>query len=481
MSDWAGYAEPAGNADMSRHDAVVVGSGPNGLAAAITLALAGRSVLVLEAKPTPGGGMRTADLTLPGFRHDVCAAIHPMGAAGSFFSDIGVDVAWCHPEVPMAHPLDDGTAAVLLRSVGETADANDSPRWRRYVEPVAQRWGRVESDLLGAAADGARHPLDLMRLGVRAAPPATAVARWLGSEQAAALFCGVAAHGNTNLSWPLSASAALGLVAAGHVGGWPAVVGGTGVLADAMVARLVELGGEVRCGQEVRTMGDLPPAASYLFDLTPWQVMRIAGDAVPASVTRAWGRFRPGNGSFKIDYALDGPMPWTAEAARRAGTVHLGGSWREIAAAEAEVRRGGLPERPYVLVAQQSLFDPSRAPDGRHTLWAYCHVPAGCAVDMSDRIEAQFDRFAPGWRDMVAARVVTDPAALEAYNANYVGGAIDGGASELHQVLLRPDKSRDPYRIGRTNLWLCSSSTPPGAGVHGLCGRNAARSVLRSS
>ena len=270
MSDWAGYAEPTGNA--------------------------GRSVLVLEAKPTPGGGMRTAELTLPGFRHDVCAAIHPMGAAGSFFSDIGVDVAWCHPEVPMAHPLDDGTAAVLLRSVGETADANDSPRWRRYVEPVAQRWGRVESDLLGAPADGARHPLDLMRLGVRAAPPATAVARWLGSAQAAALFCGVAAHGNTNLSWPLSASAALGLVAAGHVGGWPAVAGGTGVLADAMVARLVELGGEVRCGQEVRAMGDLPPAASYLFDLTPWQVMRIAGDAVPASATRAWGRFRPGNG-----------------------------------------------------------------------------------------------------------------------------------------------------------------------------------------
>ena len=430
---------------MSRHDAVVVGSGPNGLAAAITLALAGRSVLVLEAKPTPGGGMRTAELTLPGFRHDVCAAIHPMGAAGSFFSDIGVDVAWCHPEVPMAHPLDDGTAAVLLRSVGETADANDSPRWRRYVEPVAQRWGRVESDLLGAPADGARHPLDLMRLGVRAAPPATAVARWLGSAQAAALFCGVAAHGNTNLSWPLSASAALGLVAAGHVGGWPAVAGGTGVLADAMVARLVELGGEVRCGQEVRAMGDLPPAV------------------------------------FKIDYALDGPMPWTAEPARRAGTVHLGGSWREIAAAEAEVRRGGLPERPYVLVAQQSLFDPSRAPDGRHTLWAYCHVPAGCTVDMSDRIEAQFDRFAPGWRDLVAARVVTDPAALEAYNANYVGGAIDGGASELHQVLMRPDMSRDPYRIGRTNLWLCSSSTPPGAGVHGLCGRNAARSVLRLS
>jgi len=465
---------------MTSYDAVVVGSGPNGLAAAITLASSGASVVVLEAKATPGGGLRTAELTLPGFRHDVCSAIHPMAAAGSFLGEFGVDVDWCHPELALAHPLDDGRAGVLHRSVSDTAVANGAPRWSRLFDTVVDHWDTVDRELLGPMWRWPKHPLTLAGLGVRSVPPATALARWLGSAQAGALFTGIAAHTNTNLSWPLSSSAGIGLAAAGHVAGWPCARGGSQTIADAMVARLVELGGAVECGVPVTTMNDLPSARAVLFDLTPAQVERIAGDRVPSRVRRAWSRFRRGSGTFKLDYALDGPMPWTSSDARRAGTVHLGGTWQEVAAAEAEVRAGRVAERPYVLVAQQSIFDETRAPAGKQTLWAYCHVPNGCTADVSDTIEAQFDRFAPGWRDLVLARAVTTPADLETYNPNYVGGAIDGGASELHRVLFRPDWSVDPYRVGDTDLWLCSSSTPPGAGVHGICGRNAARSVLRA-
>ncbi len=436
-------------------------------------------MVVLEAKDTPGGGMRTRELTLPGFRHDVCAAIHPMGAAGTFFDRFGVDVEWVQPEVMVAHPLDDGTAGVIHRSVADTAAANGVPRWERLFGPVIDRWQDVDSDILGPVWHIPRHPLTLARLGVSAVPPATAIARWLGTDRGGALFAGVAAHTNTNLSWPMSSSGGLGLIAAGHVAGWPCARGGSQSIADAMVTRLRDLGGEVECNQEVRSMSELPSADAYLFDTTPWQLERIAGDRVPDRVRRAWRRFRRGGGSFKIDYALDGPMPWTNPDARRAGTVHLGGTWSEVAAAEAQVRSGKTAARPYVLVAQQSVFDDTRAPAGKHTLWAYCHVPNGCTEDVSATIEGQFDRFAPGWRDLVAARVVTTPGDLEAYNPNYVGGAIDGGSSELHQVLFRPDFSLDPYRVGETRMWLCSSSTPPGGGVHGICGYRAAMSALR--
>lgn len=465
---------------MRDHDAVVVGSGPNGLMAAVALAARGASVLVLEARDTPGGGLRTAELTLPGFHHDVCSAIHPLAAAGSAFAEAGIEVEWCHPEVPLAHPLDDGSAGVLRRSVAGTAADNGSPMWARVVGPVAERWDRVERDLLGPATRLGRHPVLAARLGVRAALPATVLARAMGDPRASALFGGIAAHANSDLRWPMSASAGVGLAAAGHAGGWPCARGGSQSIATAMVHRLVELGGAVECGHPVRSMADLPPASAYLFDLTPWQVLDIAGERVPPRVARGWRRFRPGNGVLKVDYALDGPMPWRNEETRLAGTVHLGGTWREIAAAEADVRAGRVPERPYVLVAQQSTFDPTRAPAGRHTLWAYCHVPRGCTVDVSDRLEAQFDRFAPGWRDLVAARVVSGPRELEAYNPNYVGGSIDGGRAELDRVLWRPDRSLDPYRVGDTNLWLCGSSTPPGPGVHGLCGLGAARSVRRA-
>lgn len=465
---------------MTLHDAVVVGSGPNGLAAAITLASAGASVLVLEAKDTPGGGMRTAELTLPGFRHDVCSAIHPMGAAGHTFPDLGIEVEWLQPEVMVAHPLDDGSAGVIHRDVVETAAANEAPRWESLFGPLVERWPDIDRDILGPILRWPRHPLLLARLGTLAALPATVISRLLQHPTAGALFAGVAAHANTNLSWPLSTSAGLGLIAAGHHGGWPCARGGSQAIADAMVRRLEALGGTVACGQPVRSMADLPPARAYVFDTTPWQLERIAGDDIPAGVRRAWRRFRRGNGSFKIDYALDGPMPWTSPDARRAGTVHLGGTAAEVADAEATVRRGRVAERPYVLVAQQSIFDDTRAPDGRHTLWAYCHVPHGCTEDVGASIERQFDRFAPGWRDLVAARVVMPPSGLAEYNDNYIGGSIDGGISELHQVLFRPDASIDPYRVGSTSMWLCSSSTPPGGGVHGICGSLAARSVLRT-
>lgn len=465
-----------------------MGSGPNGLAAAILLARHGVRVRVLEAAETPGGGLRTAESTLPGFRHDVCAAIHPMAAAGWVFDELGIDVTWRHPEVLLAHPLDDGSAGVLVSGIEDTVAANGSPRWARYFQPIVDNWDRVTRDVLGPSLRLPRAPVLMGQLGIRALPPATLVSRWLGSPRAAALFAGIAAHTNTNLGWPMSASGGLGLAAAGHVGGWPCAQGGTQAIADALVARLTELGGVVECGQKVSSLASLAATTgpgeratdAIVFDLTPWQVAQIAGDELPARTRTAWRRFRRGSGVFKLDYALAGPVPWTNAEARRAGTVHLGGTWQEVAAAEAQVRGGRVAEKPFVLVAQQSLFDSTRAPAGRHTLWAYCHVPRGCTRDVTNEIEAQIDRFAPGWRDLVLARSVMSPAALEAYNPNYIGGAIDGGASELHRVLLRPDISADPYRIGDTRMWLCSSSTPPGAGVHGMCGAFAAQSVLAS-
>jgi phytoene dehydrogenase-like protein len=465
---------------MTTYDAVVVGSGPNGLAAAIVLAEAGASVLVLEAGDTPGGGARTAELTLPGFLHDVCSAIHPMAAAGSFLADHGVEVEWCEPEVELAHPLDDGTAGVLLRDVADTARANRSPRWRRLLAPVVERWADIERDVLGPFVRGLRHPVPTATIGVRSLPPATVVSRWLGSPQGGALFAGIAAHASSNLAWPLSSSVGVGLAAAGHVAGWPAARGGSASVTGALVARLESLGGRVECGVRVDSLADLPPSRATLFDTTPWQVERIAGDVVTRRTRRSWRRFRRGNGVWKVDWALSGPVPWTNPDARRAATVHVGGTWQEVAAAEAEVRRGRLPERPFVLVAQQSVVDATRAPDGAHTLWAYCHVPAGCTVDQTDAIERQLERFAPGWRDLVLARHVTSPADLSDYNANDVAGSIDGGATELHQILFRPTFAADPYRIPGTDLWICSSSTPPGPGVHGLCGLHAAKSVLRT-
>jgi phytoene dehydrogenase-like protein len=460
------------------YDAVVVGSGPNGLAAAVTIARAGRSVLVVEAGDTPGGGTRTKELTLPGFRHDVCSAIHPIGVTSPVFADLDID--WIHPELPVVHPFDDGTAAELHRDIDDTVEANgEGPMWRRLFGSLVDHWPATAKTIMGPAVNAARHPVPLMRYGTRALPSVHATTRVLGPKSGA-LYAGITAHANTSLTRPLSNAAGLALVAAGHAGGWPLVRGGSQGIADALVAELLRHGGRIETGRRVTSIDELPRAKALLFDTTPWQLLDIAGHRLPTVRQWRYRRFRHGNGSFKIDYALDGPMPWTAPAAHRAGTVHLAGQVDDVVAAEAEVTKGRVSDRPYVLVAQQSLFDDTRAPEGKHTLWVYCHVPNGSTVDMTDRIEAQIDRFAPGWRDLVLARHVTPPLGLQAYNENYQGGDIAGGAPDLLQVLFRPVIAIDPYKTPAEGIYLCSASTPPGGGVHGICGWWAAQSALKN-
>lgn len=465
-------------------DAVVVGAGPNGLAAAVTLARRGLAVKVLEAAETVGGGARTEELTLPGFRHDPCSAIHPLGAGSPVFrrwplEDFGL--RWLHPEIPLAHPLDDGTAAVLHRSLADTASGlhPDGAAWRRLFGPLADDFDALAEDVLRPLPRLPRHPLTLLRFGPRALLPATVLARaGFAHAPARALFAGLAAHSVLPLERWATSAIALVLGAAGHAVGWPAPAGGAQALSDALAAYLRSLGGEIETGRRVETLDELPAARAVLCDLTPRGLVEVAGDRLPASYRRRLQRFRHGAGVFKVDYALDGPVPWTAEACRRAGTVHVGGTLEEIAAAEETTTCDRLAERPFVLVAQQSLFDDSRAPDGKHTLWAYCHVPAYCDDDRSAAIEAQIERFAPGFRELVLARHVTPPSALERSNLNLVGGDIGGGAQDLPQVLARPTFGPNPYRTPVPGLYLCSSSTPPGGGVHGMCGFHAARCAL---
>lgn len=467
-----------------RYDAVVVGSGPNGLAAAIELARHGLGVLVVEAAATAGGAVRSAEVTLPGFVHDLGSAIHPLGVGSPCFrqwplADFGLD--WVHPAVPVAHALDGGRAVVQACSLDETAAGlgEDGEAWRRLFAPFARRWDDFADDLLRPVLRRPRHPAMLARFGLAALLPAATLARRrFRGEAARGLFAGIAAHAALPLERAGTSAVALVLGVAAHAGGWPAPRGGAQRLTDALVGYLRSLGGEVVTGWRVESLDELPPARAVLCDLTPRPFQAIAGERLPAAYRRRLAGWRYGMGVFKVDFALDGPIPWAAAECAGAGTVHLGGTLGEIAASEAAVARGEIPERPFLLLSQHTGFDASRAPAGQHTVWTYGHVPNGSTADLGAAIERQIERFAPGFGDRILARHVSTPAALEAANPNLVGGDVNGGAQDLGQVLARPLAVPVPYRTPVPGLYLCSSATPPGGGVHGMCGFHAARAVL---
>jgi phytoene dehydrogenase-like protein len=467
------------------YDAVVVGSGPNGLAAAITLARAGHSVLVLEANSTIGGGARSAELTLPGFVHDVCSAVHPLAAGSPFFKTLPLErfgLEWIQPDIPLAHPLDNGTAACLHRDVDLTAErlGGDSRAYWRLMKPLARDWEKLADEFLQPMLHLPRYPIALARFGIPAICPTTFLAKSLfRHEPARALFAGIAAHSFLPLEAPVSSAFALVLSIAGHAVGWPIPRGGSQQIANALAAYLHELGGQIQVNRRIENLDELPKSRAILLDVSVCQLLRIAGRRLPSRYRRRLESFRHAPGIFKIDYALSSPIPWKAEACRCAGTIHLGGTTDEIAAAERDVSLGKIPERPFVVVAQQSLFDETRAPRGQHTLWVYCHVPFNCRIDMSDRVESQIERFAPGFRDCILARHKMGPADLEKSNPNLAGGDINGGAANLTQLIARPILSPRPYGTPLPGVYLCSASTPPGGGVHGMCGYHATRAALR--
>ena len=466
------------------YDAIIVGSGPNGLAAAITLVRQGLRVLLLEAKESIGGGMRTAELTLPGFRHDICSAIHPLGMGSPFFQSLPLaeyGLKWIQPDLPVAHPLGDGTATFIHRSLDCTAEhlGKDGVVYRHLLAPLIANWDKIAYEFLGPLRLP-RHPLAMAQFGLRALLPAISEARLLfRTEKARALFMGLAAHAIMPLEWPTTAAFALMLGTLAHVVGWPLPRGGSQSIADALAAYFTDLGGEIATGHTVRALAELPPAKAVLLDVTPRQVLQIGGEQLPGGYRRQLEKYRYGAGVFKMDWALSEPIPWTAEPCRRAGTVHLGWSLAEIAHSEMMVWQGEHVERPYVLVTQQSLFDDSRAPDDKHTGWAYCHVPPGSTVDMTEAIENQIERFAPGFRDCILARHTMTTHDFHQYNANYIGGDINGGVQDLRQLFTRPVPRLNPYTTPLPNLFICSSSTPPGGGVHGMCGHHAAQTVLK--
>jgi phytoene dehydrogenase-like protein len=463
-------------------DAVVVGAGPNGLAAAIYLAQRQLEVLLIEASESVGGGCRTDELTIPGFRHDVCSAAHPLAAISPFLSSLPLrehGLNFIHPPTPLAHPLDDGSVAALHRFVNETAQSlgQDGKAYERLMGPLVARSRDLADQLLGPMRPP-RHPLLAARFARHGVRSGRGLAEALFEGAAArALFAGLAAHSILPLDALLSAGVGLFLGIAGHAVGWPVASGGSQAIADAMESYLLSLGGKVITGWPIESIEELPKSRSVLFDLTPRQLLSIAGHRLPRGYIRRLQGFRYGPGVFKLDFALDGLIPWRAPECVQAGTVHIGGTLAEIAYAESMVAKGQHAERPFVLVAQQSSFDPTRAPVDKHTAWAYCHVPAGSTVDMSDRIERQIERYAPGFKDRILARAKLNTADLERYNANYIGGGISGGAHDGLQLLARPVVSRVPYATPVPGVFLCSSSTPPGAGVHGMSGFHAGRAV----
>ena len=465
-------------------DAVVIGSGPNGLSAAVELARNGAAVLVLESSETIGGGTRTAELTLPGFHHDVCSAAHPLGILSPFFARLPLEehgLTWLQSAASVAHPLDGEPAAMLGPSLRATAEGlgRDASSYRRLVEPLLQHAGELVADVL-APAHVPRHPLVLARFGVPALLPASTLGHTLfRGERARALLAGCAAHAALPFSRPLSAAPGVLFLLAAHVETWPVARGGSAAITNALAGYLRSLGGSIETGRSVRSLSDLPPARVHLFDTSPAQMADIAAPMLPGHYVHRLRRFRYGPGVFKVDWALDGPIPWRDPSCRDASTVHLGGTLDEIAASEAAVWRGEHPDRPYVIVVQPTLVDPSRAPSGKHIAWAYCHVPSGSSVDRTDAIERQMERFAPGFRDRILATHVMGTADLERYNPNNVGGAITGGVIDLGQLFTRPVARVNPYATPNPRLFICSASTPPGGGVHGMCGYYGARTALR--
>lgn len=468
-----------------RYDAVVVGSGPNGLGAAITLARAGRSVAVLEGASTIGGGMRSAELTLPGVVHDICSAIHPLARSSPLFRELPLashGLEWIEPPIQIGHPLDDGSVALAYRDLEQTARGlgRDRATYRALIGPLARRWDSLSTDVL-APFHVPLHPeraLALAWFGLFALQPASWLARWFATAQARALLAGCAAHSILRLDEATSGAAGMIFMATAHNPGWPMPRGGSARLAEALAGVLRELGGEIFTERPVSRLSDLPPHRTALFDVAPRDLLRICRPRLGGRYARQLRSYRHGPGAFKLDLVLERPIPWRNPELAGAGTVHLGGTFEEIAAAEAEVHAGRIPERPFVLLAQPTMFDPSRAPEGAHVAWAYCHVPHGSTVDMTARILAQIERFAPGALDLLVARNATGPAELQAHNPNYVGGDIAGGRQDWRQLFARPAPRLDPYSTPDPSIYICSASTPPGGGVHGMCGYHAARSAL---
>ena len=470
----------------ARYDAVVVGSGPNGLAAAIVLARAGRKVLVREAQPAPGGGARSLELTLPGFVHDLCAAIHPMGASSPFFKELSLEqhgLVWEHPEIPFAHPLDGGEAAFAYRSLEETCAGlgGDGDAWRRHFAHLVEGWDTLSAMLLAHPVRVPADPLLMTRFGLHAMRSAMAFGvEEFDGPKARALLGGCAAHSFAPLTTAFTTGMGLALATPAFAVGWPAAGGGSQKITDALIGCFKAAGGELECGAPVVSLASLPETKAVLFDTTPSGMVTIVGDTLPGWYTALLRNYKRGPGVFKADYALDGPVPWTNAQCAKAGTLHLGGTLEELAASEAQVNDGQAPERPFVLCAQQSAFDATRAPKGQHTFYAYCHVPNGCPVDMTERVEAQVERFAPGFRDRVMARAVKTPLQLEATNQNYLGGDIANGEPFGLQLFARPVPSLTPWATPNPRYFLCSAATPPGPGVHGMCGVHAAKAALAS-
>lgn len=465
-------------------NAIIVGSGPNGLACAVALAREGVEVTVLEAEETIGGGTRTSELTVPGLLHDHCSAVHPMAVGSPFLNSLDLKrhgLEWCFPEIDLAHPLDDGSAGLLFHSLEETVArlGEDGAAWERLFGRTSRGFGELTEDILQPVLHVPKHPIRLARFGLPAALPATVLARVWKTDQARALFGGVATHSFAPLTHPMSSSVGMALTTASHAFGWAVAKGGSRGITDALASVLAENGGTIETGVRVTSLAQVGDADAVVFDTTPGAVVDIAGDRLPARVKRAYERYKHGPAAFKIDLAVEGGVPWLNEAARRAGTVHVSGRFEEMVASERETNRGRMPERPYVLASQQYVADPSRSSGDVHPFWAYAHVPNGYTGDAEPAIMAQLERFAPGVTERIVGKAVRTPAELEADNANYIGGDIVAGANTPIQTVIRPRFALDPYSTGAKGLYICSAATPPGGGVHGMNGANAAQSVLR--